>query len=456
MRTIGRLGAAATAGLLLSGLVGGIASADTKETYLGAAKGQALTLKVGATDLGTFGVSDSSISSVLKSSATGAGAISPIADTKVTTLVEGADGEQSDSKVGANLSIPGLENLFALEIGKSEATSKIVNGLPTAVSAGQVKGLTLDIQNQETLSSTIGTVQTEIQPLLDLLGGTLDSVSDITGVDLAVDDTVDELLTAIATTRTLDIQLGTSTSTVVTDGNNVISKAVSEGGRIDILPLGALEPVTGEATPVVSIIIGSASATATYDRLTGKTKDVAFDPAIVTVRVNTPTTDAVGELTQLVGIDPREIKITPGTIVETLAPVKVGDTSIVGPCSDHAQAICILEGTPFESRIILAGGRTVTNEDGSVGAEADAVRIQLVKNIAQLAPQLDVLAGGIDLGLAHAEAGIAGTPAQVTPPAVPELTRELPRTGGFPVLPVAAIGLFGAAIAVRRVLAKAA
>ena len=453
MRTIGRLGAAATAGLLLSGLVGGIASADTKETYVGAAKGHALLLKVGTTDLGSFGVSDSSISSALKAAATGAGAISPLADTTVKTLVEGADGEQTDAKTGLTVSVPGLENLFGLEIGKSEATSKIVNGMPTAVSSGQVSGLTLDIQNNQTLSSTIGSVQTEIQPLLDLLGGTLDSVSDITGVDLAVDDTVDELLTAIATTRTLDVQLGTSTSTVVTDGNNVISKAVSEGGRIDILPLGALEPVTGEATPVVSIIIGSATATATYDRLTGKTKDVAFDPAIVTIRVNTPTTDAVGELTQLVGVDPTEIVVSPGSLVETLAPLQ--STGIVGPCSDHAQAICILEGTPFESRIILAGGRTVTNEDGSVGAEADAVRIQLVKNIAQLAPQLDVLAGGIDLSLAHAEAGIAGSPAQVTPP-TPEITRELPRTGGFPVLPVAAIGLFGAAVVTRRVLAKAA
>lgn len=449
MRTIGRLGAAATAGLLLSGLVGGIASADTKETYVGAAKGHALSLKVGATDLGTFGVSDSSVSSALRASATGAGAISPLANTKVTTLVEGADGEQSDSKIGRSVSVPGLENLFALEIGKSEASSKIVGGLPTAVSSGQVTGLTLDIQNQQALSSTIGSVQTQIQPLLDLLGGTLDSVSDVTGVDLAVDDTVDDLLTALATTRTLDVQLGSSTSTVVTSGNDVISTAVSEGGRIDILPLGALEPVTGEATPVVSIIIGSAKATATYDRITGKTKDVSFDPAIVTIRVNTPTTKAVGELTQLVGVDPSEIKITPGTLVETLPK-----TALVGPCSDHAQAICILEGTPFESRIILAGGRTIANEDGSVGAEADAVRIQLVKNITQLAPQLDVLAGGIDLSLAHAEAGLAGNPAQVTPP-TPEITRELPRTGGFPVLPVAAVGLFGLAVVSRRILAKA-
>ena len=452
MRTIGRLGAAATAGLLLSGLVGGIASADTKETYIGAAKGHALSLKVGTTDLGTFGVSDSSINSALKAAATGAGAISPLADTTVKTLVEGADGEQTDAKTGATVAVPGLENLFALEIGKSEATSQIVGGLPTAISSGEVSALTLDIQNNETLSSTIGSVQTQIQPLLDLLGGSLDSVSDITGVDLAVDDTVDQLLTAIATTRTLDVQLGTSTSTVVTSGNDVISTAVSEGGRIDILPLGALEPVTGEATPVVSIIIGSAKATATYDRLTGKTKDVSFDPAIVTIRVNTPTTDAVGELTQLVGVDPTEIVVSPGSLVETLAPL--ASTGIVGPCSDHAQAICILEGTPFESRIILAGGRTITNADGSVGAEADAVRIQLVKNIAQLAPQLDVLAGGIDLSLAHAEAGIAGTPAQITP--VPELTRELPRTGGFPLLPVAALGLFGAAAAVRRLLGQAA
>lgn len=452
MRTIGRLGAAAAAGLLLSGLVGGMASAQTKETYLGGAKGTALSLKVGTTEVGSFGVSDSSINSNLKAAAMGAGAISPLADTTVKTLVEGADGEQSDSKVGAKVSVPGLENLFALEIGKSEASSKITGGLPTAASTGQVKSLTLDIQNQETLSSTIGSVQTQIQPILDLLGGTLDSVSDVTGVDLAVDDTVDELLTALKTTRTVDVQLGSSTSTVVTDGNRVVSTAVSEGGRIDLLPLGALEPVTGETVPVVSIVIGSAKATTTYNRITGKTEGVSFDPAIVTIRVNTPTTRAVGELTQVVGIDPSEIKITPGTLVETLPK-----TAIVGPCSDFAQAVCILEGTPFESRLILAGGRTFTNEDGSVGAEADAVRIQLVKNITQLAPQLDVLAGGIDLSLARAEAGVAGRPADVpATPLVPEVTRELPRTGGFPILPVAGSGMVAMAVVVRRLLARAA
>ncbi|MFP5327682.1 MAG: hypothetical protein ACLGHT_09410, partial [Acidimicrobiia bacterium] len=106
MRTIGRLGAAATAGLLLSGLVGGIASADTKETYVGAAKGHALSLKVGKTDLGTFGVSDSSISSALRATASGAGSISPLGNTKVTTLVEGADGEDADSAVGRKVSVP--------------------------------------------------------------------------------------------------------------------------------------------------------------------------------------------------------------------------------------------------------------------------------------------------------------------------------------------------------------
>lgn len=440
MRTIRRAGAVAVSGLLLSGFVGGAASADTKETYLGGANGAALALSIGKTNLGSFGVSDASLTSELTAKAMGAGAISPLRTVKVDVGVEGAD--QQDAKSAQGMVIP-VQNLLQLMIGEGKAAVSTMNGVPLAESSGTVAGLTLDLENQAQLSTTIGQVQTGLQPLLAGLGGGLEQVGKITGVDLAADDTVDDLLTALRTTRTLDIKLGTSTSTVQVDGDTVTSTAISQGGQIDILPLGALSSVTGETVPVASIIIGSAQATAVYNRVTGESTPT-FDPAILTVRVNTVTTDNVGEK---LGIKPLEFVLTPGKLVESLPK----GNAVVSSCADHPQAVCILEGSPFETRIIPAGGRTITNPDGSVGAEADAVRIQALRKLDMLHASFAPLAGGIDLGLAHAQAGVAGAPAQKI-----EIPKELPRTGGFPMLPIGAAGALGLAVLTRRLLSRSA
>jgi hypothetical protein len=109
----------------------------------------------------------------------------------------------------------------------------------------------------------------------------------------------------------------------------------------------------------------------------------------------------------------------------------------------------VLPGTPLETRIAIASGRTVTNADGTVGAVADAVKIHALKNIGTLVP---ALAGGIKLELAHAEANVGGAPAQVL--ALPDLPRELPRTGSTPWIAVAGIGALGMAVITRRVLVR--
>ena len=82
----------------------------------------------------------------------------------------------------------------------------------------------------------------------------------------------------------------------------------------------------------------------------------------------------------------------------------------------------------------------VKNADGSVGAIADGVSLRLLKGIN----------GGINLDLAHAEAGVAGSPAVADIVDIPRAA-ELPRTGGSgPWLPVAGATLIAAAVVTRR------
>jgi hypothetical protein len=179
-----------------------------------------------------------------------------------------------------------------------------------------------------------------------------------------------------------------------------------------------------------------------YDRVAGTSKP-SFDPAIVTIRVNTPTTDALSG--KVLNIDLREIKITPDLSV---LPTTVA-AAVVTKCADAPNEFCVLAGTPLETRIAVASGRTITNADGSVGAVADAVKVHALKNIGATVAQLN---GGLLLELAHAEAGVGGRPAELVTVAVPDLPRELPRTGGTPWMPM--IGVVGLALAVltRRVV----
>jgi LPXTG-motif cell wall-anchored protein len=104
------------------------------------------------------------------------------------------------------------------------------------------------------------------------------------------------------------------------------------------------------------------------------------------------------------------------------------------------QSIKLLEGTPLESEIIVGNGSTVKNPDGSVGAIADGVSLRLLKGVN----------GGLNLDLAHAEAGVAGSPAVADVIEVPRAS-ELPRTGGnAPWLPVAGATFILAAVVTRR------
>jgi hypothetical protein len=470
----------AVAGLLLSSMIGGpSASAETKttspETYVGSAAGRALALKVASVSASS-GVSSAKLDSTLKAISEGAGTLGlPTIGGANTTKAEVLGDNTKDAKpqVCANPELPEplkstLASLLTIGAACSTSLAEVVNGQPHAVSEASVldADVTLNtLLSQATVAPTIGTVQsTVITPLLgqlDAVNKTIASTSGGAVPDLKVDDTIGDLLTRLQSTKTLDLKVGTSKSEVVTNGSTVTSTATSAGGVLGLLPVQLPLASGGTITQnLVEVVVGSAKASASYDRVTGKTGTPTFDPAIVTIRINTPTTDALTGALKAVApgaaVDVKEIKINPGLVPSALPALDPALGAVVKACPDAPNEFCILAGTAFETRIAVASGRTVTNADGTVGAVADAVKIHALKNIGTLVAQLE---GGILLELAHAEAGVGGAPAIVTElnpivPGITDIPRELPRTGGTPWMPIA--GVLGLALAVlsRRALVR--
>jgi hypothetical protein len=456
MRTIRRVGGWAIAGLVLTGVVGGPAASaattqtKTPETFVGSAGGTALHLKIGAQEA-SGGVSSVNLDSSLKALSDSAGSLGfPVAggNNATKSQVTGDGTRDAKPEACATPAVPApLSTVIDAGIACSSSLAEVQGGLPHALGNGKV--FKLDVSGNTILSqlplSSLDPVVNGVLGGITTINNTLNQATGGNVPDLKLSDTVGDLFTALQSVKTVSAVLGDSTSEVVTNGTTVTSTATSRGGVIDILPLGAsvvLPDGTVQLKPVVEIEVGSSKAQAVYDRSTGKSTP-SFDPAIVTLRVNTPTTDALGTVA---GVSLKEYKLVPGE-----APVSV--PSVVQKCADAPNEYCVLPDTPLETRIAIASGRTVTNADGTVGAVADAVKIHALKNLSGGTP----LDGGILLELAHTEAGVGGKPAElltITPPNVPG---ELPRTGGTsPWLPVVAVAGIGLAIAGRRAIAKAA
>ncbi|MEA3076038.1 MAG: hypothetical protein QOF60_946 [Actinomycetota bacterium] len=466
------------AGLLLSSMIGGpSASAETTvvspETYVGSAAGRALVLRV-ASISASSGVSSAKLDSTLKAASEGAGSLGlPVFSPNSTKAeVSGDNKNDTKTKVCSDIDLPpdvkaALAPLLAIGAACSSSLAEVVNGQPHSLSEASV--LNVDVTANTVLSSpTLAPIATVKDTVVGTLLGGLDTVNKQVSStnsavpDLKLDDTIGEMLTRLQSTKTLDLKVGTSRSEVVTNGSTVTSTATSAGGVLGLLPVQLPLAAGGTVTQnLVEIVIGSAKATATYDRVTGKSGTPVYDPAIVTIRINTPTTDALGKV---LGVNFKEIQVIPGVtpaLIPALnAAVDPVVATIVKACPDAPNEFCVLYGTPFETRIAVASGRAVSNADGTVGAIADAVKIHALKNIGTLAPQLD---GGILLELAHAEAGVGGAPAvtnQLSAPGTPDnvvtpdVPRELPRTGGTPWMPI--VGALGLALAVlsRRALVR--
>jgi hypothetical protein len=405
-----RVGALAAAGLLFTAFAGA-ASADTPEAYVGSAAGRALNIDVKAANLqATLGATTASISSTLVANAKATGALTPLGENTVEANATKAAPVASKPEVCATPAIPApASDVVGLAAACAQASSSVANGLPIASSEAAVGKLEL---KANTILSTL--------PIGDLLAGVFDPLTD-TGTALdPVTTTVEDLVTSVLNTKTLDAQFGVSTSKVETDADAITSTATADGGVIRILPTPSLSLAPEYSNiPVATIKVSSSSAQAVYNRASGTTAEPTWDAALVTV-----------ELSPALGLPVNTIKIAPN------------------------QTQTILQGTPLESTITVADGHEVTNADGTKGAVADGVKLELLKGVS----------GGLVLELAHSEAGVNGEPAAVVKGCVAlpgqstcqELPREEhPMTGGTPVLPMAAALMMAAAFITRRVVVSA-
>lgn len=413
MRIFRRLCALSVSGLIIGGMLTGVAvstatsvpaGADTPEAFAGSASAQALVLKLFGTNL-TLGSSNVAADSSPKAHADGAG-LALIAATTSSADADAVNKTVAPPKA-CGLSLP-IANILTLALACSQSASGTVNSSPSAVATSNIAALDVGLLNpllnllQPILSALtpiadqlIGTVLTTVQSVLQpVLGTTLQQLLGGLGLDTA--KPVSSLLTALQkATNLVTVHVGDTASSVVTSAGTVIADSIAKGAEIDVLP-----GITLTGGPLLSITLGLAHTTSTFNRLTGVSA-ATFDPAIVTVK-----------------------------LLGAVIPVAL------------TTPLVLFAGTPLESVISLGAGKTTLNKtDGSVSAEASGVGIDLLKG----------LNGGISLHLAHATSAAAGAKAQLvatttsnstTSTSLPAVTgtllvTRLPVTGSAaPVLPI--------------------
>jgi hypothetical protein len=422
MHTFRRLVAVVSVTALAATFAAGPSSADVLETYSGTATARGLNISVvtpaSASPIqATLGAASATADSSLKATGTGQGEILPPNLQTVKTATATPSAPSVDAGQGCAQALP-LQGIVNLGLACGSASANIAAGnLPVATSEGSIVGLSVD--GETALSKLTSAVPVDIG---GTLSSALDTVCQTLSATCPATTTVNDLVSSILKTQTLDAAVGKSDSSVTTTASQVVSTATASGAVIKILPLPNVNGLQS-TDPVATITVGAASATATYDRKTG-VATAKRDPALVRVQFNTVLTQALGL---------NELTLTPG------------------------QDITILAGTPLESRIIVGAGST-TPGASSASAVADGVSLRLLEPLGASSPT--ALDGGVTLELAHAEAGIAGKPAVITP-AAPQLPkadtpRELPRTGGNPLIPLAGVVILFAAVITRRTWVRVA
>jgi hypothetical protein len=378
------------------------------EAFAGSAAATALDLSLNGQQI-TVGQGVSKVTSALLSAANGTAINSLLGSATSSASVSSTNGSIVDGPKCASVT-----NLVVLTINNActTSTSTVVNGLAHAVTSNTVDAIPINLNTVLSalpLGQVSDTLTSTLQGVVNLLPAPLQTTLD------PVKNTVGGVLNDVLHTPTASLTIGESGTSVESSATQVVSTGIAHGGELDILPAPAA--LNGALQPLVSVIVGSSSATASYDRLTGKATP-SFDPALVTVKLGaTPLTPAV-------------------TI-----PVKVGTT----------QTIQLPAGLGSIT-LQVADGDTFTRPDGTVGSEANAVKLAVTLLNQPV----------INLAIAGAQATVAGAPAVVAPApaptpavAVPAAPVSLPRTGGTPWIPMAG-GLGLAAFLITRRLMVAA
>lgn len=306
-------------------------------------------------------------------------------ETTVTSRFPGTPGSDED-KCAGSLPEP-LASLVELKAACGSSRSGILKSTPFTRSTGKVAQLGVTLP--------IGTVldNVPLQPLVEDLTATLSPVLDKTPaiVQDAVDNVVD-LVTDLAETEAVAIQLGQSTSAVGSKKGVITVDSASAGALIGLvgIPEAGVDGTAISATSdplkngLVIIEVGTSRATASLDEATARAAGAA-SAAIVTVKVRDITKPEPTYVT---------IQVAPG------------------------ETVTVLEGTPAESTIVAADS-TVEENGSEAAAAADAVRLHLLKGVN----------GGVSLALARSTAAVKGTAVKPAAP-IKKAPETLPLTGG--------------------------
>ena len=431
MRTVQRLGALAVSAFVVGAVLAAPASAQTQtvetrpESFIATAAARGLDLNLFGTHV-TIGQSSAVVNSTPSAKASGAG-VALVAGTVSTSEVNGPNQSAAPPKacvVNLPLDLPAGTRLLTVNLACGESRVDTNNGAPSAFGSGSVAGVDLAAAGvldpvTTLLQSVLAQLSTVVDPTVGTVLTTLPAVSGVVapmaaglGLNLAspvapVSGLVNNLLEGVQrATGLVQIKLGDSTAQAVTSADAVTATAVAAGAQIDLLP-----GLTVGGAPLLSIIVGSARSTSTFDRGTAKSTP-AFDAAVARVRLGLP----------LLG----------GAVTEI--PVQLNTP------------LTLLAGTPLETTISLGAGRTVTDPTtGSVASYADGVSVQLLKGIN----------GGIGLELAHAETGAGGQTRLVAQQQVLTPLPQLAKTGNEPWLPLTGAGLLALSLSLRRRLVAA-
>jgi hypothetical protein len=415
-------------GALMSGVTATTASsaplkADTAEAFAGTASAQALRLGLFGTNL-TVSSSNAVANSSPMAHADGSGVA------LITATVSSADsvGANQSSAPGkaCGLNIP-LTGILNLALACSQSAAQTTSATPAALASSNIADLDVSVLStilnllqpilnalvpiaDQVLSTVVTTVQNIVQPVL---GTTLTNLLGALGIKPSAP--VSSLITALENaTQLLTVHVGDTASSVVTTAGSVVADSDAQGAQISVLP----------ALGLLTITVGEAHTTSTFSRSAG-TSSATFSPAILTITS----------------------KVLPiGTIT-----VQLGSP------------ITLFAGTALESTISLGAGTTVKNPDGSVGAVADGVGIDLLKGIN----------GGISLHLAHAQSAVGGNAAAIStttttgaaattttaaaPPVTGTLQAKLATTGtDAPLLPIGFVLLLAGYLTRRSFRARRA
>jgi hypothetical protein len=454
LRSIRRVGGLAVAGLLLSAVASGTAaSAATPAAYAGSASGYALKLTLANQGI-TAGASAAKAASDGTGEAQGSGALTalPAPLNAVGDVTAKNPPGETKAEVCGQVLPPGELAAIPIAIGLGCGTAAATGtGAASIASAqGKVAGLELNLQ---TILDQIPVTAPVTSGLTDALNQICAGLSGVLPQGCTVTGTAQALVQSIAATQTLNGDVGQSNSGVAVSGNNVTTESTATGAVIRLLPNATLNGVPiGE--PLVTITVSRANAKVVCDLSSGNAVP-SFDPAIVRVKFSNPLAEILPDLSTTalpiaqITLPGETAPIAIGTPLNPTVALQSGELTVT-----PGSSVVLFPGLPIQTEIVVGAGASKVNADRTASATADGVKIHAL----QLAPA--PLAGGLLANLAHAEVagGCTAAVADVAPPpASPEITRELPRTGpsgDFPWLPMIGVGGLALAVVTRRAILR--